>query len=108
MLSYFNLAVGQPFLGSICMVAFNFAPVGWALCNGQLLPISEYDALFLFIRDNIRGDGQNTFALPDLRGRVPNIMSGSGHRHTHRARLVERIYNTNRNLKCLLTIIPLQ
>jgi microcystin-dependent protein len=61
----------QPFLGEIVIVAFNFAPVGWASCNGQLLPISENDALFNLIGTTYGGDGQSTFALPDLRGRVP-------------------------------------
>jgi len=71
------LAEGTPYLGSICMVAFNFAPNGWALCNGQLLPISEYDTLFTLIGTTYGGDGQTTFALPDLRGRVP-IHKGQG------------------------------
>jgi len=71
------LAEGQPYIGSICMVAFNFAPSGWALCNGQLLPISEYDTLFTLIGTTYGGDGQTTFALPDLRGRVP-IHKGQG------------------------------
>ncbi len=65
------LAEAQPYIGSICMVGFNFAPVGWALCDGSLLPISENDTLFALIGTTYGGDGQNTFALPDLRGRVP-------------------------------------
>jgi microcystin-dependent protein len=71
------LAEGTPYLGSICMVGFNFAPIGWALCDGQLLPISENDALFSLLGTTYGGDGQNTFALPDLRGRVP-IHRGQG------------------------------
>lgn len=65
------LAEATPYLGSICMVGFNFAPIGWALCNGQLLPISQYDALFALIGTTYGGDGQNTFALPNLQGRFP-------------------------------------
>ncbi len=61
----------QPFLGEIRMFAGNFAPVGWAFCEGQLLPISEYDGLFQVLGTTYGGDGVATFALPDLRGRVP-------------------------------------
>ncbi len=69
--------MAQPYIGEIRMFAGNFAPTGWALCNGQLLPISEYDALFNLIGTTYGGDGQTTFALPDLQGRVP-IHAGSG------------------------------
>lgn len=71
------LTSGTPYVGSISMVAFNFEPVGWALCSGQLLPISQYDALFSLLGTTYGGDGQNTFALPDLRSRVP-IHQGQG------------------------------
>jgi microcystin-dependent protein len=67
----------EPFLGSLLLVPFSFAPTGWALCNGQLLPISQYTALFSLLGTTFGGDGVNTFALPDLRGRVP-ISSGQG------------------------------
>ncbi|PTA68506.1 phage tail protein [Deinococcus arcticus] len=60
-----------PYLGEIRMFAGTFAPVGWALCEGQLLPISQYDALFVLIGTTYGGDGQSTFALPDMRGRLP-------------------------------------
>ncbi|MGE3801486.1 MAG: phage tail protein [Candidatus Kapaibacterium sp.] len=60
-----------PYIGQISMVAFNFAPRGWAFCDGQLLPISQYTALFSLIGTTYGGDGRTTFALPDLRGRVP-------------------------------------
>ncbi|MFC6663460.1 phage tail protein [Deinococcus multiflagellatus] len=60
-----------PYLGEIRMFGGNFAPLGWALCQGQLLPISENDALFTLIGTIYGGDGQSTFALPDLRGRLP-------------------------------------
>ena len=63
--------MSQPFIGQLLLVGFNFAPVGWHLCDGSLLPIAEYDALFNLIGTTYGGDGQSTFALPDLRGRVP-------------------------------------
>jgi microcystin-dependent protein len=62
--------MGQPFVGQIIAVGFNFAPTGWALCQGQLLPISQYDTLFALIGTTFGGDGQSTFGLPDLRGRA--------------------------------------
>ena len=67
----------DPYIGQIALVAFNFAPVGWAFCNGQLLPISDYDALFALIGTTYGGDGQTTFALPDLQSRIP-IHQGQG------------------------------
>lgn len=63
--------MATPFIGEIRPFGFNFPPVGWALCNGQLLPIAEYDALFAIIGTTYGGDGQNTFGVPDLRGRMP-------------------------------------
>jgi microcystin-dependent protein len=69
--------MGTPYIGEIRLFAGNFAPAGWALCHGQLLPISEYEALFVVIQTTYGGDGQSTFALPDLRGRVP-IHQGIG------------------------------
>jgi microcystin-dependent protein len=62
--------MSQPFVGQIIAVGFNFAPVGWALCQGQLLPISENETLFNLIGTTFGGDGQTTFGLPDLRGRA--------------------------------------
>ncbi|WP_426305668.1 phage tail protein [Acidovorax facilis] len=59
------------YIGDIRLFAGNFAPRGWMLCNGALLSISNYDTLFMLIGTTYGGDGQNTFALPDLRGRVP-------------------------------------
>lgn len=59
------------YLGEIRMFAGNYAPSGWALCNGQLLSISEYNALFALLGNRYGGDGETTFALPDLRGRIP-------------------------------------
>lgn len=69
--------MGQPYVGEIRMFAGNFAPLNWMFCEGQLLPISENDTLFVLIGTTYGGDGQETFALPDLRGRVP-IHQGSG------------------------------
>lgn len=67
----------DPFLGEIRLVAFNFAPPGWALCAGQVLPISQNTALFSLLGNSYGGDGLSTFALPDLRGRVP-VGAGQG------------------------------
>src|SRR6184192_3902770 len=63
--------MAQPYVGEIRMFGGNFAPVDWAFCNGQLLPISEYETLFALIGTTYGGDGVTTFALPDLRGRLP-------------------------------------
>ena len=63
--------MSQPFIGEIRIFGGNFAPSGWALCNGQLLPIAENEVLFQLIGTTYGGDGQETFALPDLRGRLP-------------------------------------
>ena len=63
--------MAQPYVGEIRMFAGNFAPAGWALCDGQLLPISENDALFVVLGTRYGGDGQETFALPNLQSRVP-------------------------------------
>jgi microcystin-dependent protein len=63
--------MGQPYVGEIRMFAGNFAPAGWMFCEGQLLPISENETLFNLIGTTYGGDGQSTFGLPDLRGRLP-------------------------------------
>ena len=63
--------MAQPYVGEIKMFAGNFAPAGWMFCEGQLLPISENETLFNLIGTTYGGDGQSTFALPDLRGRIP-------------------------------------
>ncbi|HST53045.1 MAG TPA: tail fiber protein [Pyrinomonadaceae bacterium] len=63
--------MSTPFLGEIKIVSFNFPPKGWALCNGQFLPINQNQALFSLFGTMYGGNGQTTFALPDLRGRVP-------------------------------------
>lgn len=61
----------NPYIGEVRLFAGNFAPAGWAFCDGSLLPISENNALFVLIGTTYGGDGQSTFAVPDLRGRVP-------------------------------------
>jgi len=69
--------MGQPYVGEIRLVGFNFAPVGWMFCDGSVLAISGNETLFNLIGTTYGGDGQSTFALPDLRGRIP-IHQGSG------------------------------
>ena len=70
--------MAEPFLSEIRIMSFVFAPKGWALCNGQLLPINQNQALFSLLGTTYGGDGRVNFALPDLRGRTP-IHVGSGH-----------------------------
>lgn len=70
--------MAEPFLSEIRIFSFSFAPKGWALCNGQLLPINQNQALFSLLGTTFGGDGRVNFALPDLRARVP-IHVGSGH-----------------------------
>ena len=69
--------MSNPYVGEIRMTGFNFAPAGWALCNGQVLAISEFETLFNLIGTTYSGDGQSTFQLPDLQGRIP-INQGQG------------------------------
>src|SRR6187397_3400967 len=76
--------MAEPFLSEIRIFSFNFAPKGWALCNGQLLPINQNQALFSLLGTTYGGNGQTTFALPDFRGRVP-IHMGNGHTLGERA-----------------------
>jgi microcystin-dependent protein len=70
--------MAEPFLSEVRIMSFEFAPKGWALCNGQLLPINQNQALFSLLGTTFGGDGRVNFALPDLRGRTP-IHVGSGH-----------------------------
>jgi microcystin-dependent protein len=70
--------MSEPFLSEIKLVSFNFPPKGWALCNGQFLPINQNQALFALLGTTYGGNGQTTFALPNLRGRAP-IHMGNGH-----------------------------
>ena len=70
--------MSEPFLAEIMMVGFNFAPRGWAFCDGQILPINQNQSLFSLLGTTYGGDGRTSFALPGLRGRTP-IHVGSGH-----------------------------
>lgn len=69
--------MSEPFLGQVMLVGFNFAPRGWAFCDGQILSIAQNTALFSLLGTTYGGDGRTTFALPDLRGRVP-VHAGTG------------------------------
>lgn len=69
--------MAQPFLGQLLAVAFNFSPRGWAVCQGQLLPINQNQALFSLLGTTFGGDGRVTFGLPDLQGRIP-VGNGKG------------------------------
>lgn len=68
--------MSEPFLGQVSIFSFNFAPTGWAQCNGQLLPIAQDTALFSLLGTTYGGNGVNNFALPDLRGRLPMHLGG--------------------------------
>lgn len=70
--------MAEPFLSEIRIMSFGYAPRGWAMCNGQLLPINQNQALFSLLGTTFGGNGQTNFALPDLRGNVP-IHVGQGH-----------------------------
>lgn len=76
--------MSTPFLGEIKIISFNYAPQGWAFCNGQFLPINQNQALFALLGTTYGGNGQTTFALPDLRDRVP-IHRGAGFTQGQRA-----------------------
>jgi microcystin-dependent protein len=69
--------MSEPFLGELKLISWNFPPKGWAFCNGQFLPINQNQALFSILGTTYGGNGQTTFALPDLRGRTP-IYTGQG------------------------------
>ena len=73
--------MGQPYVGECRMVGFSFAPVGWSMCQGQLLPISENDTLFALLGTTYGGDGEQTFQLPNLAGRAP-VHQGSNQGQT--------------------------
>ena len=70
--------MAEPFVAELRMMSFAYAPRGWAMCNGQFLPINQNQALFSLLGTTFGGNGQTTFALPDLRGQTP-IHVGSGH-----------------------------
>src|SRR5260370_41293217 len=77
--------MGTPYISELRIMSFNFAPKGWAMCNGQLLPINQNQALFSLLGTTYGGDGRVNFGLPDLRSRVPMHM-GSGHTLGERGR----------------------
>ena len=87
--------MSEPFLGEIRMMSFSVVPLGWALCNGQLLPISQNVSLFQLLGTTYGGDGQNNFALPNLQGRVPihrggtHLLGEQGGEFTHTLTLQE-------------------
>lgn len=67
----------EPFIGEIKLLPYNFAPVQWAICDGSLLQINQYTALFALVGTSFGGDGRTTFAVPDLRSKVPLTGQGS-------------------------------
>jgi microcystin-dependent protein len=74
-----QISMGQPYVGQVIAVGFQFTPSGWLACNGQLLAISQYEVLYTLIGTTYGGDGQQTFGVPDLRGRSPvNAGQGAG------------------------------
>ncbi|WP_264535674.1 phage tail protein [Flavobacterium sp. N1736] len=105
--------MAEPFLAETRIMSFNFAPKGWAMCNGQFLPINQNQALFSLLGTTFGGNGQTTFGLPDLRGRIP-IHGGNGHNlgekggeqahtisiaelptHTHGLKVINQAVTTN-------------
>ena len=86
--------MAEPFLSEIRLFSFNFAPKGWALCNGQLLPINQNQALFALLGTTYGGDGRVNFALPNLQGRVPIHRSNS---HTLGERAGEQAHTLTQN-----------
>jgi microcystin-dependent protein len=86
--------MAEPFLSEIRIFSFSFAPRGWALCGGQLLPINQNQALFSLLGTTYGGDGRVNFALPDLRGRVP-VHEGTGHTLGQRAGAESHTLNLN-------------
>ena len=94
--------MSTPFVGEIRLFGFPRVPTGWLACNGQLLPISNYEVLYTLIGTTYGGDGVNTFATPDLRGRIP-LCQGQGNGLTNRA-LGER--SGNETVTLLTTQLP--
>jgi len=97
--------MSEPFLSEIKIVSFNFPPKGWALCNGQFLPINQNQALFALLGTTYGGNGQTTFALPNLRGRVP-IHTGNGHTLGEAAGSTSVTLNTQQLPTHLHTVTP--
>lgn len=86
--------MAEPFLAEVRIFSFNFPPKGWAMCNGQLLPINQNQALFSLLGTTYGGDGRVNFALPDLRGRTP-LHFGSGHTQGERSGAENHTLNIN-------------
>src|SRR5256885_325342 len=86
--------MAQPYVGEIRMFAGNFAPAGWMFCEGQQMPISEYETLFNLIGTTYGGDGQSTVALPDMRGRIP-LHAGNEFTLAHAAGVEEGTLTVN-------------
>src|SRR3954451_8694076 len=86
--------MAEPFLGELRLMSFNFPPKGWAQCNGQFLPINQNQALFSLLGTMYGGNGQTTFALPDLRGRVP-VHGGAGAPGTQGTRFGEEAHTVS-------------
>jgi microcystin-dependent protein len=86
--------MSEPFLAEIKIVSFNFPPKGWALCNGQLLPINQNQALFSLLGTTYGGNGQTNFGLPDFRGRTPVHVGGN---HTQGEKAGEEAHTLNLN-----------
>jgi microcystin-dependent protein len=90
--------MSEPFLAEIRMVGFNFAPRGWALCDGQILPINQNQSLYSLLGTTYGGDGRTSFALPDLRGRVPiHVGASNGTTHPQGQRSGEQTYTLGAN-----------
>jgi microcystin-dependent protein len=89
--------MGNPYTSEIRLMSFNFAPEGWAMCNGQLLPINQNQALFSLLGTTYGGNGQTNFALPDLRGRVPMHMNEISGGHTQGERAGEQAHTVTIN-----------
>ncbi|MDY7092530.1 MAG: tail fiber protein [Acidobacteriota bacterium] len=91
--------MSEPFLAEVRMVGFNFAPRGWAFCDGQILPINQNQSLYSLLGTTYGGDGRTTFALPDLRGRVPIHVgrSNGGQHHTEGQKSGEETHTLSAN-----------
>src|SRR5258707_398342 len=92
--------MAEPFLSEIRIFSFNFAPKGWAMCNGQLLPINQNQALFSLLGTTFGGDGRVNFALPDLRSRIPisfgeNLLGSRGGEESHTVTQPEMAQHTH-------------
>src|SRR5205809_1530181 len=96
-------SMSEPFLSEIRLMSFNFAPLGWALCNGQVLPINQNQALFSLLGTTYGGNGQTTFALPNLQGRTP-IHMGNGQVLGQSAGEVSHTLNINEMAQHIHTI----